>query len=141
MAEERGPSKAEVALLRMPKTQLAKQLMKAVRDEDFWSMNLQLYDTPDGPSDERKEVDVNDEDEPELGLELSPPAKRKSGGSIAGQVGSNNNAMMQRVRSPCYTTMPMLRRWASSWCAAVAMSPPASFGRRPGAQSPRKYWR
>ncbi len=50
MAEERGPSKAEVALLRMPKTQLAKQLMKAVLDEDFWSMNLQLHDTPDGPS-------------------------------------------------------------------------------------------
>ncbi len=40
MAEERGPSKAEVALLGMDKGQLKKQMMKAVRDEDFWFMKL-----------------------------------------------------------------------------------------------------
>ncbi len=32
MAKERGPSKAEVALLAMDKKQLKQQMMKAVRD-------------------------------------------------------------------------------------------------------------
>ncbi len=46
---------AEVVLLQVDKGLLKKQLMKAVRDEDFWSKNKQLHDTPNGPSDERKE--------------------------------------------------------------------------------------
>ncbi len=40
--KEYGPSKAEVALLGMDIEQLAKQLMKAVRDENFWDYNKQL---------------------------------------------------------------------------------------------------
>jgi hypothetical protein len=47
MAEERGPSKAEMALLGMDKGK--KQLLKAVHDEDFWPMNKQLWDEEVAP--------------------------------------------------------------------------------------------
>ncbi len=67
------------------------------------------------------------EDDPELGLVLSPPPKRKSGGSIAGQVSRQQLCreqllqgckLMQRMRSPCYTAN------AGGQAAGVPLWPP-----------------
>ncbi len=59
------------------------------------------------------------EGDPELGLVLSPAPKRKSGGSISGQVGRQqlyHEQLHAKVKAliAMLTAMLLLRRWASS---------------------------
>ncbi len=101
---------------------LEKAAVLAEAIEDFVALSQEANDK------------INDsiEDDPELGLVLSPPPKRKSGGSIPGQVSKQGHCheplliccpYVEQWHCSPLTAIPLLCRWASSWRTAVAMSP------------------